>query len=141
MPTLSTITQTVTVLSTDSAVLECVPSNRDLSIQWVLYQTDGSRIPITFDNRDIFGQTLKRNVQLLPRIETRFPHHNITITYADVSIHSGVYVCSIETPHGDDTVIARNISVNVLPGTYQVSICTLIVYIPLYMHSYWFVIL
>ena len=140
MPTLSTITQTVTVLSTQNAVLECVPSNRDLSIQWVLYQTDGSRIPITFDDRDLFDE-VKRNVQLLPHIETRFPHHNITITYADVSVHSGVYVCSIETPRGDTTVIARNISVNVLPGTYKVSICTLIIYIPLYIHSYWFVIL
>lgn len=117
VPTLSTNTQTVTVLSTQSTVLECVPSNPKLSIRWVLYQTDGSRIPITFDGRDLFGQTLnKRNVQLLPSIETRFPHHNITITSADVSLHSGLYVCSVETPRGDTTVISRNITVNVLPG-------------------------
>ena len=123
MPTLSTATPTVTVLSTQSVVLECIPSNRNLSIQWVLYQTDGSRIPITFD-RDLFDQDLfgpsqeKRNLQLLPdiEIETRFPYHNITITYADVSIHSGVYVCTIDTPRGDPTVISRNITVNVVPG-------------------------
>ena len=117
VPTLSTSTQTITVLSTQSTVLECVPSNPELSIQWVLYQTDGSRIPITFDDGGIFDQTLnKRNIQLLPDIETRFPHHNITLTYADVSVHSGIYVCSINTPRGDTTVISRNITVDVLPG-------------------------
>ena len=115
VPTLSTSNETVTVLSTQSTVLECVPSNRDLSIQWVLYRTDGSITPITFGGRNLFNQ-IKRNVQILPDIETTFPYHNITITYADVSVHSGVYICTIEAPREDTTVITRNITVNVLPG-------------------------
>ena len=105
-------TQNVTVLSSQSTILECVPSNPDLSIQWVLNQADGSRIPITSNLFD----AVKRNIQQPPNIETRFPFHNITITSADVSVHSGIYVCSINPPPGDTTVISRNIEVNVLPG-------------------------
>ena len=117
-PNISTSAQPVEILSSQSTVLECIPSNPELSIRWVLYQTDGSRIPITFDDSGLFDRVpeVKRNVQLLPSIETRFPHHNITITSADVSLHSGLYVCSIDTPHRDPTVISRNITVDVLPG-------------------------
>ena len=118
-------TQNVTILSSQSTVLECVPSNRDLSIRWVLHQADGSRVPITFDDISV-----KRNIQLLPNIEIRFPYHNITIISADVSVHSGVYVCSINSPHGDTTIISRSIEVDVLPGEYMY------LYITMYICSY-----
>jgi len=118
-------TQNVTILSSQSTVLECVPSNRDLSIQWVLHQADGSIVDITFDDINV-----KRNVQQPPNIEIRFPYHNITIISADVSVHSGVYVCSINSPHGDTTVISRSIEVDVLPGEYMY------LYITMYICSY-----
>lgn len=121
MPTLSATNQNVTLLSTQSTVLECLPSNSNLSVRWVLYQTDGSRIPITSagDTEIIFTNDIIAKRTILPSIqdiETEFPYHNLTITYADVSFHSGVYVCSIVMPPGDTTVISRNITVNVLPG-------------------------
>ena len=118
MPTLSVTQQNVTVLSSQRTVLECILSNPDLSLQWVLYQNDGTRIPITFDERN-FEEFKKRNIKIqsdVLNIELAFPYHNITITNADVSIHSGVYVCSIDTQREDPTFISRNITVNVLPG-------------------------
>ena len=120
MPTVSVPYQNVTVLYTQSAILECIPSNPTLSIQWVFYPNDGSgqSIPIT-PVRCLFEEQ-KRNVEIPTasnRIaEANFPYHNITIISADVSIHNGVYVCSIETEPEDTTIISHNITVNVLPG-------------------------
>ena len=114
VPTLTATNQNFIILSTQRTVLECLPSNRNLSVNWVLYRTDGSRIPII--TRGI-NEEFKRNVQLLPDIEIELPfRHRINITNADVSFHSGVYECSIETLRGDTTFISRNITVNVLPG-------------------------
>lgn len=116
VPTLSAVSQNVTVLSSQSTVLQCMPSNPNLSLRWELYQNDGTKIPITSTLGDIV--ITKRNIQQPPSLDivTSFPYHSITIINADVSYHSGVYVCSIETPRGDDTVISRSITVNVLPG-------------------------
>ena len=120
VPTLSIPNQNVTVLSMQSATLECIPSNPALSIQWVFYQNGiGEGIPITSAGEDISGPR-KRNVQL-PDVEGVFPYHNITIIFAYPSIHNGVYVCSVDTEPEDTTVISRNITVNVLPG----QLCTL----------------
>ena len=113
MPTLSGTNQNVAVLSTQSISLECLPSNPNFTVQWILHRTDGSRIPLLFG---IDISEVKRNIQLLLDIEAKFPYHQITITNAIVSIHSGVYECRIETPRGDNTVISRNITLNVLPG-------------------------
>ena len=140
MPTLSVPNQNVTVLFTQSATLECIPSNPALSIQWVFYQNGGGEgIPITSAGEDIINQP-RRNVQL-PLIEGVFPYHNITITFADVSIHNGVYVCSVDTQPEDTTVISRNITVNVLPGQlhtlqYYLAICNSYVYMYTCMHAH-----
>ena len=114
VPTLSGTNQNVAVLSTQSISLECLPSNPNFTVQWILHRTDGSRIPLLF-GIDISNE-FKRNIQLLPDIEANFPYHQITITNAIVFLHSGVYECRIETPRGDNTVISRNITLNVLPG-------------------------
>ena len=89
--------------------MECIPSNPDLSIQWIFYPTDGDGLSI------FIGDSQKRNIQG-PPLFAESPYHNITINNADVSFHNGVYVCSIETQRGDPTVISHNITVNVLPG-------------------------
>ena len=107
--------QNVNVLRTQNTFLECIPSNSNLLIRWVFYRTDGFIVPIV----GLFGRDIdKRNIQLLPNIETEPPFHRINITNADVSLHSGVYECSIVTPPGDSTFISRNITVNVLPGQF-----------------------
>ena len=119
VPTLSVPNQNFTVLYTQRATLECIPSNPALSIQWVFYPNGiGEGIPIT-PNRDLFFEQ-KRNFEIPVYtdniVEAIFPYHNITIISADVSIHNGVYVCSIETQPEDDTFIYRSIAVDVLPG-------------------------
>ena len=120
MPTVSVPYQNVTVLYTQSAILECIPSNPTLSIQWVFYPNDGSGQSILITPVRYLFEEQKRNVEIPTasnRIaEANFPYHNITIISADVSIHNGVYVCSIETEPEDTTVISHNITVNVLPG-------------------------
>ena len=113
MPTLSVPNQNVTVLYTQSMILECIPSNPALSIQWVFYPNDGGQgVLITQD----LSQQQKRGVLQLPGVEGTSPYHNITITSADAFIHNGVYECSVDTQPEDTTVIANNITVNVLPG-------------------------
>ena len=114
VPTLSVPNQKVAVLYTQTTTLKCIPSNPALSIQWVFYRNGGGQgIPVTSDS-DLFDQQ-KSSVQL-PDVERVFPYHSITITFADVSIHNGVYVCSVDTEPKDTTVISRNMTVNVLPG-------------------------
>ena len=112
---LSVPNQDVTVLYRESMILECIPSNPALPIQWVFYPNDGGQVILITLDSDSF-QPRKRGVLQLPGVEGAFPYHNITITFADVSIHNGVYECSVDTQPEDTTVIASNITVNVLPG-------------------------
>ena len=102
MPSLTATSDDVTVFSSQSVTLECLPSNRSLAVNWY-FVMDGF-IPL-------LGGQFKRNIRFPRRIISKFPYHQITLDQVEVA-DIGLYQCRIALEES----IAQNVTLTVLPG-------------------------
>ena len=112
-PTLSLLTNnTFTVFRGDNVTFQCVPSNLSLPIQWRLYNTEGNDVIIT---PDVEGQdnTITSSIQFETPTTELF--HQITLFNISLSAN-GTFSCELLPPCSDALVIAKNISLTVIPG-------------------------
>ena len=103
VPSLTATSDDVTILSSQSVTLECLPSNRSLVVNWY-FAIDGFFIPL-------LGGQFKRNIRFPRRIISKFPYHQITLDQVEVA-DSGLYQCRIALEES----IAQNVTLTVLPG-------------------------
>ena len=105
VPSLTTAELNIEYLNGEIVTIECTPSDPDLELYWT-YQTSDGNGTVTIDTIS----------------ETKFLtesslFHQLIIPIATVR-DTGSYSCVIQRPPGDNIIISKMISLNVLPGKY-----------------------
>ena len=86
-------------------IIECTPSDPDLELYWT-YETSNANGTVTIDT--ISESKFLSESSLF---------HQLIIPIATVR-DTGSYSCVIPRPPGDNIIISKTISLNVLPGKY-----------------------